>query len=365
MQHHIIVVTGAAGFLGSALTVDLSRDNFVVAIDRRDPGRALLDAAPRARWQRVDISEKAAISDAFENTKREHGRIDFVVHLAAFYHFDLDWHPEYERTNVGGTANVVQAAIESNVSRLIFSSSIAAMSPAAQGTMLDERTPASSVIPYGRSKAVNEELIAEARDRLPSIVLRVGGVFSDWCELPPLCSLLELWGARTPLNRIVAGRGESGIPYLHRSDCVRVVRACMDRHRDLGPFEVMLACQHGAVSHRDLFLAGQRTRSGATGFKKPIHVSPTVARIGLLMRRASGRVTGRMPYERPWMLDYIDRPWTADTTRTRERLGWDCSHGMQLCERLSVLLGHFDNDRARWEQRNRQRARGLYSYLPD
>ena len=110
MQRHIIIVTGAAGILGSALTVDLSRDHSIVAIDRRKPGRALLDAAPQVEWHQVDISERTALSDLFENTRKRYGRIDFVVHLAAFYHFDLDWHPEYERTNVGGTSNVVRLA---------------------------------------------------------------------------------------------------------------------------------------------------------------------------------------------------------------------------------------------------------------
>ncbi len=365
MRHHIIVVTGAAGFLGSSLTVDLCRDSSVVAIDRREPGRALLDAAPGVQWHRVDISDRARVSDVFEATRRQYGRIDLVIHLAAFYHFDLDRHPEYERTNVGGTANVVQAASESNVSRLIFSSSMMAMAPPPPGTMLDERTPASGLIPYGESKATNEKMIAEARDRLPSIVLRLGGVFSDWCELPPLGSLIRLWGVRSALDGIVAGRGESGIPYLHRSDWVRLVRACIERQRDIASHEVFLASEHGAVSHAELFLALQRARSRGGRVKRPVHVSPALARIGLRMRMAKGWVTGNKPYERPWMLNFVDRPWIADTTHTRTRLGWDCSPGLRIAERLPVLMECFDSDRSRWERRNRSRAVGLYSYDPD
>ena len=83
------------------------------------------------------------------------------------------------------------------------------------------------------------------------------------------------------------------------------------------------------------------------------------------MKTALGRVTGEMPYERPWMLDYVDRPWVADTTFTRNRLDWDCSERLQIRERLPVLLSHFDNDRRVWERRNRERAMGRYSYAPD
>jgi len=363
MQHHTIIVTGAAGFLGSALTVDLSKDNSIIAIDRRKPADSLLDAAPQVEWHRLDISDKESLTDVFESTRRRYGRIDFVVHLAAFYHFDLDWHPEYERTNVGGTANVVQLAIESDGPRLIFASSMVAMCPSPPGTMLDERSPTADVIPYGTSKAMSEKTIAEASDRLPSIVLRIGGVFSDWCELPPLCSLIKLWGVRAPLSRIIVGRGESGMPYLHRVDWVRLVRSCIERHRSIKPHEVFLASQHGAVSHMELFLALRRMQGGRV--KRPFHVSPAVARIAVQIKTAFGRVTGKMPYERPWMLDYVDRPWVADTTGTRNRLGWDCSQGMQIRERLPVMQEHFKLNRPLWEQRNRMRAMGQYSYAPD
>jgi nucleoside-diphosphate-sugar epimerase len=365
MQRPIVIVTGAAGFLGSALTVDLSRDHSIVAIDRREPGEVLLDAAPGVEWHQVDVAEREALADVFRNTRRRYGRIDLLVHLAAFYHFDLDWHPEYERTNVGGTANVVQSAIDSEVAMLLFASSLVAMRPLPPGTMLDGRTPTAEIIPYGKSKAMGEAMIARASEQLPSIVLRIGGVFSDWCELPPLCSLIKLWGARTPFGNIVVGRGESGIPYVHRVDWVRLVRSCIERERDLGVHEVFLASQHGAVSHEDLFLALKRARPGALGAKKPIHVSPALARIALRMKTAFGRVTGKMPYERPWMLDYVDRPWVADTTYTRNRLGWDCSESLQIRERIPVLLSHFHNDRPLWERRNRERATRRYSYSPD
>ncbi len=364
MQRQIIIVTGAAGFLGSALSVDLSRENSVVAIDRREPGRALLDATPKVDWHQVDVSERKALSDVFEFVRNRYGRIDFVIHLAAFYHFDLDWHPEYERTNLGGTANVVRLAIEHDVSRLIFASSMVAMCPL-PGPMLDERSPTADLIPYGKSKAMNEKMIEAASDRLPSIILRVGGVFGDWCELPPLCSLIKLWSARSPLNRFVVGRGESGIPYLHRTDWVRLVRSCIERHSKINPHEVLLASQHGTVSHNELFLALHRTRSGKLRAERPIYVSPKAARIALHAKMMLGRVTGVLPYERPWMLDYVDRPWVADTTVTRNRLSWDCSDGMQICERIPVLMDYFERDRRLWEQRNRVRARGLYSYSPD
>ena len=105
MNRKVIVVTGAAGFLGSAITVDLARHYRVVALDRRKPSGDLLDSAPGAVWYQADIADPGAVASIFRRTKGSLGRIDFVLHFAAFYHFGTRWHVEYERTNVGGTRN--------------------------------------------------------------------------------------------------------------------------------------------------------------------------------------------------------------------------------------------------------------------
>ena len=127
MNQQVVIVTGAAGFLGSAITVDLSRRHRVVAVDCRKPTAALLEAAPGTTWHQVDIGDANAVASVFGQTKETLGRIDFVVHFAAFYHFGTNRHPEYERTNVNGTSHVLRSARESRAKRLVFASSIAAM----------------------------------------------------------------------------------------------------------------------------------------------------------------------------------------------------------------------------------------------
>jgi len=361
VDEKVIVITGAAGFLGSALAVDLACGHRVVAIDRRKPTDALLAAARGTQWHRVDIGERGAVARALRCARRSFGRLDFVVHLAAFYDFGTDWKSEYERTNLQGTLHVLRSACESGARRVIFASSIAAMEPAPRGETLTEQTPTSEYTAYAKSKSVGEKMVREATGHLPGVVLRIAGAFSDWCELPPLCSLIGLWAGRSPLRRLLVGQGTTGMPYIHRHDVVGIVRACLDAHETLGPYEVLLASQQGAVLHKDLFAATGRADPGRAA-PAPILVSRRTASLGLGLRRAIGALTGRVPFERPWMLKYVDRPWLVDATYTREKLGWRCAEGMGILDRLPAILAHFRQDRRTWEERNSLRNQGRYAY---
>ena len=137
--------------------------------------------------------------------------------------------------------------------RIVFASSIAAMEPAPTGAVLTEKTPTAGHIPYAKSKSAGEEMVRDASARLPGVVLRIGGAFSDWCELPPLASLIGLWAGRSPFGRLLVGQGTTGMPYIHRHNVVRIVRSCIEAHETLGSYEVFLASQQGTVTHKDLF----------------------------------------------------------------------------------------------------------------
>jgi len=363
-HHPVVIITGAAGFLGSAITVDLAHHYQVVAMDRRKPTEALVAVTPGVIWYQVDIADESALAGIFKKARQLFGRVDFVVHLAAFYHFGSDWHPEYERTNLRGTANVLRSAIEAGVHRLIFSSSIAAMRPPSLGKVLTERSPTIDFIPYGKSKSMGEEMIRHASNHLPSIVLRIGGAFSDWCELPPLYSLIKLWAGSSPLSRIIVGQGHTGFPYIHRNDVVRLVRNCIEKHKVLANHEIFFASGQGAVGHKDLFSIIHRAGSGGSE-ASPIFISPTIAKLGLFLKLVLGFVTRNLPYERLWMLQYVDQPWAVDTTYTQEKLGWSPSYGMGIRDRLPIIMKHFVRDLPAWEQRNRLRNKVLYAYSED
>jgi len=102
---HTILVTGASGYLGSALCADLSRDHDVVGLFRRFPSENLQRAAPSVQWEKADVIDADCINDIFKQRMSKKRPIDYVIHFAAYTSFGKRWEDEYCDTNVIGTQN--------------------------------------------------------------------------------------------------------------------------------------------------------------------------------------------------------------------------------------------------------------------
>ena len=146
-------------------------------------------------------------------------------------------------------------------------------------------------------------------------------VFSDWCEYEPLdVFLADLVLPPLELHASSAGRGESAMPYLHVEDLLSFYIRVVERCDDLGPGEVLMASPDGCTTTSSCF-ARRRGPSSARR-ATPLFVPGRWPRLGIRVRERLGRVTGRMPFERSWMVDYIDLRLDVDASRTRRRIDW-------------------------------------------
>lgn len=111
-----VLITGGSGFIGSHLTDRLlARGDEVLVIDNYATGRRdNLTPHPNLQVTEGSIADGELVNQAFENFKP-----DQVVHAAASYKDPNNW-AEDARTNVLGTANIVQASQNSAVKRLIY-----------------------------------------------------------------------------------------------------------------------------------------------------------------------------------------------------------------------------------------------------
>jgi nucleoside-diphosphate-sugar epimerase len=144
-----ILLTGASGFVGSALLSKLVNGNDKIVATSRSPIREELLRYPNVRWVRADVTTDD-LSQAMVG-------IDTVYHLATYWREeDPD---QIDRVNILGTQRVAQAAKVAGVKHFINVSSIAACEKGP--SPLDE----SGGIPvnhYGKSKKIADDFIAEA-----------------------------------------------------------------------------------------------------------------------------------------------------------------------------------------------------------
>jgi len=191
-----VLVTGASGFVGSAIARALSR--------RGDEVRVLVRAtSPRTNIEgeefeiaEGDLLDRNSVLAAMDGVR-------FVFHVAADYRI---WAPDPEqivRNNLEGTRAVMDAARAACVERIVYTSSVAALKPVA-GIAVDEtsRHSEQTVIgAYKRSKLVAERLVERmAREGLPAVIVSPSTPIGPRDVKP------------TPTGRIIVQAASGGMP---------------------------------------------------------------------------------------------------------------------------------------------------------
>jgi UDP-glucose 4-epimerase len=232
------LVTGGAGFIGSNLVDSLlARGDEVTVLDNISTGRRVnLEGAIAggATLAEVDIRDTAAVGAVFADSRPE-----LVFHLAAQIDVRKSVEDPYfdAAVNVGGTANVLDAARVTGSRRVIFISTGGALygEGADKRLPLPESTPIAPLSGYGTSKWGAEGYIGlfERLHGLSGMSLRLGNVYGP--RQDPLgeagvvaifCGLLKNGGVPT-----VYGDGTQTRDYLYVGDVVSAALAAGESDR--------------------------------------------------------------------------------------------------------------------------------------
>lgn len=155
-----ILVTGAAGYIGSVCTeVLLGRGHSVVALDDLSEGhREALD--PRAQFYQANLHDLKAVNEIFETNK-----IDAVMHFAALCLVEesVKQPGEYYRANVAAGITLLDAMLRHGVKKLIFSSTAATYGEP-EKIPIPEEHGTNPINPYGASKLLFERILREFRE---------------------------------------------------------------------------------------------------------------------------------------------------------------------------------------------------------
>lgn len=159
-----VLLTGATGYIGSHTWLALlDAGHEVVGLDNfANSSPRVLDRLNRLAGQPVtfeeaDVCDPLALAQVFSRH-----RIDAVIHFAAYKAVgeSVQQPLRYYRNNIGGLLNVVQALQDQGVFRLVFSSS-ATVYGQPETLPIPENAPLAATNPYGSTKLIGEQLLAE------------------------------------------------------------------------------------------------------------------------------------------------------------------------------------------------------------
>jgi len=235
----VAVVTGAGGFLGSAITRELAQRGFAVrGVGRSDPPAGL----PTNEWVRADLGQAIAPDTMLGAA--------VVVHAAAETGGDFARH---ERNTIGATRNVLRAMHAAGVRRLVYVSSLSVLRPpTTPWERQTEQTPLTESPkdfgPYTWGKCLAERLVAEAQQRgdIEARIVRPAALIDlDHIEFPGLLG-------RRLFGRWYLGLGRPGLPLavcgVDRAGAA--IAWCAERF-DVAP-EVLNLIDHRLTTRRQL-----------------------------------------------------------------------------------------------------------------
>ena len=162
-------ITGATGFVGSAVSRRLLKEGHsVVALVRATSDKSNLAGLP-VEIVTGDLTDPDSFAAAL-------GGCDCLFHVAADYRLWVPNPPEMYESNVTGTRNLMLAALDAGVERIVYTSSVATLGLNSDGIPADESTPvrfSDMIGHYKRSKFLAEvevkRLVKE--ENLPAVIV--------------------------------------------------------------------------------------------------------------------------------------------------------------------------------------------------
>jgi nucleoside-diphosphate-sugar epimerase len=336
-----VIVTGSSGMIGSPLSAMLGESYNVVGFDRAGPPYPPIEV----ECVSVDLTSDTRIRRALERVRYAYGpRLASVIHLAAYYNFSGEPSPLYDEITVRGTERLLRALQEMQfeVEQFIFSSTMLIHAPSRQGERISERSPIEPSWDYPRSKAETEKVIKAGRGAIPSVVLRIAGVYDDECHSIPLAHQIQRIYERRLTGRVYPGDVSRGQAFVHLDDTLEAIRLAVEKRHELSPETTLLIGEPETLSYDALQRAFARLIHGEEW--ETHQISKSVAKTGAWV--LDNMPLAEDPFIKPWMVDLADDHYALDISLAQKTLGWEPKHSLR--DTLPNMVAALKRDPARW-----------------
>lgn len=172
-----VLVTGGAGFIGSHTVVELYAAGYDVLVadnlsnSSRQSLRRVEDITGKlVPFTKIDLSDKAAVEQLFEDAVLKGQPFDAIIHFAGLKAVgeSVEKPYEYYSNNIGSTLNIINAMRLFDCRNLIFSSSATVYGNPSEIPISEQCPKGLCTNPYGRTKSMIEDILIDVQKAEPS-----------------------------------------------------------------------------------------------------------------------------------------------------------------------------------------------------
>ncbi|TWU26762.1 dTDP-glucose 4,6-dehydratase [Novipirellula galeiformis] len=341
-----VIVTGSSGLLGQPVCHRLAEAGYeVFGFDRvglPEPPKA----HPHVHDVECDVTDYSTVQGAVEKVRRlSSGKLASVVHMAAYYDFSGEDSDLYDTVTVKGTDRLLNALDDFEYEQFIFTSTMLVHAPCVVGETIREDDPLQAKWPYPASKIETERLIREGHPDVPSVFLRVAGIYTDYGRQPTLVQQIKRIYEQDFQGHFFPGDSDAGQAAVHLEDTVDAIVRTVERREAIPPKTAILIAEEETLSYQTLQnLIGQELHGKEW---MTMRIPKPVAKVGAAV---SDTLQGGDAFIKPFMVAMADDHYAVNISRAKELLGWLPQH--TLSSTLPKILDELKSDPDRWYRKN-------------
>ena len=342
----VVVITGSAGNIGSALRAALKNDYQIVGMDRQG---TICDIE-------IDLTSTPSIDLAFKIFKEKYNeKIAAVIHLAAYFDFTGEESPLYQEVNVNGTKKLLNKLQDFEVERFIFSSTMLVHQSCQLGEIINEDSPLKPKWTYPESKEKTEKIIQKYHGKIPYLILRLAGIYDDSSCVPTLAQQIVRIYERRIKSHLYAGDSQAGQSFIHLKDLITLFKKSIKYRNELPEEEIILAGERETVSYQNLQKIIYQLIHVEEHETQTIPAS--LAKAGAFIEEKIEPLIsddfdkGEAPFIRPFMIDMASDHYALDITKAHEQLHWEPKH--RIKKNLPAIIESLKMDPKAWYDKHK------------
>lgn len=346
----VMIITGSSGRIGTSVIERFKEKYSIIGLDAVPPAKQ-----DGFEYIKIDLGSPENVNQAFNRIQSKYGnRIASVVHLAAYYNFTGGEWAMYEKITVKGTESLLLALKPFTVEQFLFSSTMLVHAPTQPNVPITEDSPLLASWEYPKSKIMTEEAIHTLGQNIPTVILRIAGVYDDYCNSIPISNQIQRIYEKQMIAHLYPGDKTHGSSFLHMDDLVDAIALSVEKRKELPQHTVFLIGETEVLDYATL----QNTISKLIYGKDmaTIWVPKWFAKFGAWAQNH----TPLMPpsFVKPWMIDLADYDYELDTSHAEQLLGWHEQHTLRAT--LPKMIEALKKDPVAWYKHHKlQMPKGM------